>query len=152
VTGDGARLTHIGVCVRDLDRSVIFYRDGLGFDEVGRFEAKETATARLLDIPGIERLDLIYLQRDGFRIELLGYGAHQVAGDGRPRPMDQLGLTHLSFSVNDPQAFAARIEAHGGRLLAERSVVFSGGNQGLMAVDPDGNLIELVERSTPRRA
>ena len=30
--------SHIGICVSDLERSLTFYRDGLGFEEGPRFD------------------------------------------------------------------------------------------------------------------
>ena len=54
-------------------------------------------------MPGL-MLDLVYLQRDGFRLELLGYAAPGPVGDGAPRAMNALGFTHLSFRVDDPES------------------------------------------------
>ena len=104
----------------------------------------DDASARLLDVDGLV-LDLVYLQRDGFRLELLGFTGPGSSGEAEPRAMNALGFTHLSFRVDDVDALSAAIVAHGGRLLAERSVVF----RGLILTDPDGTLLELIER-TPR--
>ncbi|MEE2851817.1 MAG: VOC family protein [Actinomycetota bacterium] len=141
----GHRLTHVGLCVGDLDRSLEFYCEALGFDELGRMRADDHATAQLLDVPGLV-LDIVYLQRDGFRIELLGYAAPGVHGNLEPRQMNAVGFTHLPFRVDDPDELIARIERSGGRARPERTVTFEGGNRGLMATDPDGNWLELIER------
>ncbi len=145
----GHRLTHIGICVRDLAVAVEFYCQALGFDKIGEMHVTDDASARLLAVPGLV-LDLVYLQRDGVRIELLSYTRPETTGDGTPRPMNAVGLTHLSFRVDDVDALSAAIVTHGGRLLADRTVAFVGGNRGLMLTDPDGNLLELIERR-PRR-
>jgi glyoxylase I family protein len=142
---DSHRLTHIGLCVRDIHRSVHFYCSALGFTEAGRLSVDDSASERLLDIPGLV-LDLVYLDRDGFRLELLAYTAPGAVGDDTPRKMNELGFTHLSFRVDDVDRLAAAAVAAGGRLLDERTVVFAGGNRGLMLADPDGNLLELIER------
>ncbi len=144
----GHRLTHIGLCVSDLERSVRFYCLALGFEECGRLRVDGHETARLLGVPGLV-LDLVYLRRDGFRLELLSYPAPGVHGKRRPRRMNAVGFTHLSFRVDDPAAFVAGIERLGGRARPERTVTFEGGNRGLMATDPDGNWIELIERMRP---
>ena len=34
------RLSHIGICVSELERSVCFYRDALGFQELSRLQVK----------------------------------------------------------------------------------------------------------------
>ena len=45
----GIRLTHVGLCVRDLDQSCEFYCDALGFEEIARMHIEDSATAKLLD-------------------------------------------------------------------------------------------------------
>jgi catechol 2,3-dioxygenase-like lactoylglutathione lyase family enzyme len=139
------RLTHIGLCVRNIEESAEFYCAALGFTKVGELHVDDDASARLLDVAGLV-LDLVYLQRDDFRLELLGYAHPGTTGDAEPRAMNSLGFTHLSFRVDDIDALATAIVAHGGRLLADRTVSFGGGNRGMMLADPDGNLIELIER------
>lgn len=146
---DGRRLTHIGLCVRDIGLAAAFYCTAIGFEEVGRMKVDDAASARLLDVPGLV-LDLVYLQRDGFRLELLGYDSPGSVGETGPRPMNGLGFTHLSFRVDDVDDMLDAIVANGGRMLQDRTVTFDGGNRGVMATDPDGNLLELIERN-PRR-
>jgi catechol 2,3-dioxygenase-like lactoylglutathione lyase family enzyme len=139
------RLTHIGLCVSDIDRSIEFYCRALGFTEKARMKVDDDATGTLLDVPGLA-LDLVYLERDGFRLELLGYTAPGTQSTDAPRQMNKVGFTHLSFRVDDPDLLVAAIVEHGGRLLVERTVTFEGANRGLMLMDPDGNLLELIER------
>ena len=65
--------------------------------------------------------------------------------------MNAVGFTHLSFRVDGPEEIdelVARIERCGGRAWAERTVAFEGGGRGLMTSDPDGNWLELIERSS----
>lgn len=139
------RLTHVGLCVRDLNRAVEFYCGALGFEEIGRMTIDGAETAQLLDVADLV-LDLVYLQRDGFRLELLSYPSPGVSGDGEPRQMNALGFTHLSFHVDDADGLIARLKGAGGQAWPQRTVTFGGGNRGLMATDPDGNWLELIER------
>lgn len=139
------RLTHVGLCVTDIARSAEFYCTALGFTNIGAMHVDDAASARLLDIDNLV-LDLVYLQRDGFRLELLAYPASGATSDGSPRRMNVLGFTHLSFRVDDADALTEAVIEHGGQLLADRTVVFAGGNRGLMLTDPDGNLLEIIER------
>ena len=74
------RLSHIGICVSELERSVLFYRDVLGFRELSRLRIKGPEPERLLHIAGGE-LQAVYLQRDGTRIELV-----QAPGDPAKLP------------------------------------------------------------------
>jgi catechol 2,3-dioxygenase-like lactoylglutathione lyase family enzyme len=145
MTGPGThRVTHLGICVRDIARSVTFYEGALGFEEVGRMRAEGHDTATILSVPGAV-VDLVYLERDGLRIELIEH-ASGATGDGAPRPMDRLGLTHLSIRVDSIDDLAGPIVANGGAVLPETAVTFEWGNRGVMALDPDGTRVELIER------
>lgn len=149
---NGHRLTHIGLCVTDIGRSTEFYCNALGFTEVGQMRVDDEETARLLDVPGLE-LELNYLERDGFRLELLGYSAPGTVREGNsPRAMNMPGFTHLSLRTDDPDGLAAAVVEHGGRLLGERTATFHGGSRGMMLTDPDGNLLEFIERRPQQRS
>ena len=137
-------LTHIGICVSDLERSLAFYRDVLGCKEVGRLVATGAKTDRLLALSATE-LEAVYLERDGFRLELLHYRSPGHRGPSAPRPMNQLGLTHLSLRVEDMEAVCAAIEAAGGTVLLDRCDLEKDPARVEMVTDPDGLLIELIE-------
>ena len=139
------QLTHIGICVSDLARSLAFYRDVLGLREVGRLSTGDAATGTILEVAGA-KLELVYLERDGFRLELLHYPSPGHVGDGKRRAMNALGLTHLSFAVDDLDAAARAIEDAGGRVLPATRATFQSGNRGIFTLDPDGTRIELIER------
>lgn len=149
MTGGSHRITHIGLCVADLDRSIAFYRDAIGMEEVGRMTVPDGVTAALLDLPSSD-MELVYLQRDGVRIELLWHRGLPALGAGEPREMNRTGFTHLSIRVDDIEDLAGRITDAGGTVVAASVVTFDGGNRGIMALDPDGTRIELIERVTDR--
>jgi catechol 2,3-dioxygenase-like lactoylglutathione lyase family enzyme len=112
---------------------------------VGRYSVGDEATGKILEVEDVA-LELVYLERDGVRIELLYYPAPGHVGTGERRPMNALGLTHLSFAVDDLERVARSIEGAGGRVLEGTRTVFKSGNRGLFALDPDGTRIELIER------
>src|SRR5947209_5040775 len=91
------RLTHIGICVGDMERSLRFYRDLLGFVWEHELRVAGEPTDTLLRLRGSD-LHAIYLTRDGVRIELLDFAS--PAAPAKPaRVMNEVGLTHLSFRV-----------------------------------------------------
>lgn len=139
-----ARLTHIGLCVSDLARSLRFYVDGMGFEEIGRMYTDEPDSGRILEVPGAG-VELVYLSRDGFRIELIDFRQPGVETAGR-RPVNLVGLTHLAFRVDDLEAWCDRLRSAGGTVLEPTASRFQTGNRGIMVVDPDGTRIELIER------
>jgi len=139
------RLTHLGICVSDLERSRRFYEQALGFRVVGTYSAGDAATATILELDGV-KVEMVYLERDGWRIELLHYGSPGHRGDGERRPMNGLGLTHLSFAVDDLDSVAEAAQRFGGRVLPSTRATFQSGNSGLFLLDPDGLRIELIDR------
>jgi catechol 2,3-dioxygenase-like lactoylglutathione lyase family enzyme len=138
------RLTHVGVCVSDLERSLRFYRDGLGFAHEHDLEVAGEPTDTLLRLRGVE-LKAVYLTRDGVRIELLHF-ASPPAPPARARTMHERGLTHLSFRVADLDATLTALRATGERILEETIIRFPDfGAAACFITDPDGQLIELVQ-------
>jgi catechol 2,3-dioxygenase-like lactoylglutathione lyase family enzyme len=139
------RLSHIGICVSDLDRSVRFYRDLLGFKRVGELEIGGEPTSTLLQIDDVD-LHAVYLERDGTRIELLHYKRPGATGDGSPRLMNQRGLTHLSLRVDAFADLLRSLESAGVRVLAKTKIEIPAFEAAAVFVtDPDGTLIELVQ-------
>jgi catechol 2,3-dioxygenase-like lactoylglutathione lyase family enzyme len=143
------RLTHVGICVSDWERSLRFYRDVLGFQYVSELQVAGEPSNTLLQLDDVD-LRAIYLERDGFRIELLYYASPGHQGEARPRPMNQLGLTHLSLRVDDLAATVEQLARQDVRVLEDRRIdVPEFGAAAVFVTDPDGTLIELVQAPEP---
>src|SRR5207237_9225856 len=83
--------------------------------------------------------------RAGGRIGLLRF-ARPPAPPASPRAMNQHGLPHLSFRVADLDATLAALRAAGERVLDETVIRFPAyQSAACFIVDPDGQLIELVQ-------
>src|SRR4051794_20739104 len=129
---------HVGLCVRDRGRSRRFYEGLLGFQFWWEIEPPDDRTATLLGLPEPLGVHATYLLRDAFVLELIDYSAREVH-DGAERVMDQVGLTHLSFSVSDLAGVLMRVVAFGGAVV--EATVTEGS---AMIRDPDGQLLELL--------
>jgi catechol 2,3-dioxygenase-like lactoylglutathione lyase family enzyme len=137
--------SHVGICVSDLDRSVRFYCDGLGFEKAETFEVGQEF-ARPLEVAGQVECTSQFVRLGGFAIELLYYASPGVTGTPS-RTRNQLGITHLSFYVDDIEGAIPRVVAAGGTLLPETrfgeddpasiDIVF--------LTDPDGTRVELMQ-------
>ena len=139
------RLSHIGICVSELERSVAFYRDALGFEEISRLQVSGPESARLLQLEG-GAVQAVYLQRDGTRIELLYYPQAGHQGARMPAPMNRLGLTHLSLRVADLDAVVtAVVSLDGACLAATRIDNDAWRSKAVFVTDPDGLRIELLQ-------
>jgi catechol 2,3-dioxygenase-like lactoylglutathione lyase family enzyme len=139
-----ARITHVGIGVSNLERSLRFYRDLLGFTWEHELDVEGEPTDTLLRLRGT-KLHAEYLTRDGVRIELLHF-ASPPAPPRPERPMNQYGLTHLSFRVTDMDAVLDALRAAGERVLEDTVIRFpEWQSAACMIVDPDGQVIELVQ-------
>jgi catechol 2,3-dioxygenase-like lactoylglutathione lyase family enzyme len=135
--------SHLGICVRHLERSLRFYCDGLGFQKTETFEMTD-AFGKALEVEGKIAGTSQFIRRGGMRIEFLAY--HSPGTSGEPaRRRNQLGITHLSFIVEDVDAAAKHLVACGGKLLpATRTGSDPAATQLVFVADPDGVRIELM--------
>ena len=127
---------HVGQATADLATAVAFYENVLGFTVERTLQPPDAATSALLGIEAPVGLDVAYLRRGPFVLELM-----QFRREGNPpwreRVFNEPGLTHLSISVVDLDEAAAKVEAYGGTVVGAFPYA-------LMVRDPDGQLIELL--------
>ncbi len=135
---------HIGQVVTDLGRARRFYEEVLGFRFWYEMTLPDEPSARLLGLEPPLGARTAYLVLDGFVLELIQFSARQVSSPERPRTMGDLGLTHLSVSVEDIEATARRVVEYGGRIVEESNVGVA-----LFVRDPDGQLLELLSSGYP---
>lgn len=137
-------LSHIAFCVRDVDKSLAFYRDVLGM-KITKDQIEDTSTGGLTHT--------YKHQRNTRRTVHLGWGqdpflvmtshpGDQV--DGEPIKLDQVGVSHLSFSVNDVRALADELIAKGVEIAGgiEAFADAQGNVRTFFAFDPDGILVQ----------
>jgi lactoylglutathione lyase len=129
---------HVGLCVADRERSRRFYEGLLGFRFWWELDAPDEGTDQLLQLEKPVGLHATYLVRDGLVLELLDYSGRQVHA-GPARVMDQVGLTHISFSVSDLGGVLEKLGEFGGAVV---EATVSAGSA--MVRDPDGQLLELL--------
>ena len=123
-------LGHVVLRVRDLKRSLAFYRDTLGLKEVARYGAR-----------------MVFLSCGENHHDL----ALQEIGQGAPAPNPAaVGLYHLAFKVGDRLQdlveMKQRLEQAGIRILGASDHNVS---KALYVLDPDGIEIELYTDEDP---
>ena len=124
-----SRLLHTRYRVEDLERSVRFYKDVLGLDEVRRHKSPRGSELVFLKAPGSEET-----------IELCAFPA---SGPVRV----QADLTHLAFEVESLAAFGEHLRSHG-MAYSDGPTYKPDGSGGFAFIDaPDGYEIELIQRS-----
>ncbi|MFP6599181.1 MAG: VOC family protein, partial [Deltaproteobacteria bacterium] len=128
----------------DLERSLAFYRDVLGFEKRSELAVEAEDADRLLDLKGV-KLNAVYLERDGARIELLQYDSPNTTGDAAPRAMNARGLTHISLRVDDLPTLIGELRGKGIEILPGTWIDYRDAGIGAVFItDPDGTRIELV--------
>lgn len=143
---DTVRFSHCGLCVGDLATSLRFYTEGLGFEVAEGYDLGDEIAATLEVPPGVE-LRSQMIVRDGVKLELLGWTAPAVEGTPA-QARNQLGLTHLTFDVEDMPAVEARLVSLGATVLESTRTHIDMGVATLdllFLADPDGTRIELME-------
>jgi len=129
---DRLSLDHIAITVQDMERAVTFYRDLLGFEVLGQLLLNEGT------------FKLVYLQAGAARIELFAF-TEEGRRDDTPDRNEDLGFKHVAFTVDDVDAVARRLKAHDVPFTVE-PVDAPGGVRLAFFRDPDGNLLEIVDR------
>ena len=131
-------INHVGLCLRDLDRSRRFY-EALGFEEALDMAVPDDPMHRLVQLEKPVGLRAVYLTLGSFVLELLHF-AEQAPPAREARVMNEVGLTHLSIGVEDLAAARATVDDNGGEVLADTDVGVA-----VMVRDPDGQLVELLD-------
>ena len=136
-----ALVNHVGHCVTDLERSRRFYVEAIGFKPWFDLQPPDEPSSRLLRLSTPLGMNCAYLRLGDFVLELLEFTSSGTVAT-EPRVMNETGLTHLSFAVDDVPAACERVEALGGTVLADTDL---GG--AIFVRDPDGQLLELLHAS-----
>jgi catechol 2,3-dioxygenase-like lactoylglutathione lyase family enzyme len=143
-------LHHTGYTVDDLERSLGFYRDLLGMQEVARQEKQGGYLAEIVGYPDAHvRMAHLRVRGGEHMLELFEYvaPAGRAASDALA-PVDT-GTPHLCFAVDDLQGLYERLLDAGVDTFVSAPVeVDTGVNQGALALylrDPDGVPVELFQ-------
>jgi lactoylglutathione lyase len=122
------KLLHTRYRLNDLDRSVTFYKDVLGLEEVRRHKSPRGSELVFMKAPGSEELiELCYFPNSG---------PVQVQPD----------LTHLAFEVESLEEFGKHLAARGLK-YSDGPTYKEDGSGGFAFIDaPEGYEIELIQR------
>jgi len=136
------QLEHIALSVADLDRSIAFYRDKLGFTVMRILETRGDALlGTIVGVPGA-RARIAHLQFGANMLELFEY----VEPRGQPIPQARRqadhGWIHIGFHSDDVRSDAARLKQQDVRFVSE-PVEFRPGVWLAYFYGPDGEVCEL---------
>ena len=136
---------HIGIVVRDLDRSLAFYRDLLGLEIVRQMDERGPFLDAILGMDGAKvRTVKLAAAGDGVQIELLAFTEPAPQIGGAPG-LTRVGPTHVAFTVDDLDGLHQRMAAAGTQFTTRPQTSPDGRAKVAFCRDPDGTALELVE-------
>ena len=140
---------HTGFQVADLERSLAFYRDVLGFEVAFAWNPRAPYIEELVGYPGVDlHSAILRLPNSDVFLELLEYrGVEREPVDTRTA---NPGTAHIAFFVDDLDSLYERLTAQGVSSVSRPVTPTIGPNQGGRAVyliDPDGIRVELIQSS-----
>jgi len=135
---------HTGIVVRNLEGSVKFYC-ALGFVENNR----DTEEGVFIDtVVGLQNTKLEWVKLkapDGYLLELLQYHSHSEQKEIVKQKSNQLGCSHLAFSVDDVDTICEKIKEIGGSIVNSPALTNDKKVKVAYCHDNEGNLMEIVE-------
>ncbi|MGE0212892.1 MAG: VOC family protein [Parvibaculaceae bacterium] len=150
---------HIGIQVRDVERSAAFYVEKLGFEQVARWSMSKPYVQKIVGYYPDVTLEIAMLTIPGSDVflEILEYvGVEKTPVDPS---LANPGTAHFSVFCDGLDDFHARLVNEGVEFLSDVQRPDGGPNQGGRIVclkDPDGIRVELAETrnrgdGSPRR-
>lgn len=133
---------HYGIVVSDMEDSLSFYRDTLGMDLLDRFEQESAAFSRAVDVDGA-RVELAFLDADGFVVELIDYHTPEGTDANAGVESNDVGAAHFCIAIAD--ADEAYEELRDEVAFVSPPQELDNGVKLAFMRDPDGNVVELLE-------
>ena len=129
-------IDHIGIITNNLQQSVEFYTDVLGFSISAKIEMDDAG------------FSAIFVEKNGSKIELIGYrGIITERSEGVEIKMGGSSIPindHITFTVDEIAATVTELKEKGVEFGLE-PIQVEGGMKIAFFKDPNGMLIELVE-------
>ena len=147
---------HTGITVSNLERSLDFWQNVLGFEFSHRAHQTSEMASEITGVAGAEIKLAVVKTPGGHKIELLEY----LAPPDRKKHVDpstslrtslrpcDVGSVHIAFTVDNLDAVLQRIAAFGWKAAGKPQTLTAGPNAGKRVVyvlDPDGTTIEFME-------
>src|ERR1700730_6251050 len=139
---------HTGITVSNLERSLEFWRDVLGFEFSHSAHQTGEMAEQITGVKGAELKLAVVKAPGGHKIELLEY----LAPPDRKQHVDlrpcDVGHVHVALTIEHLDAVLEKIAASGWKAAGKPQTLQTGPNKGKRVVyvrDPDGATIEFMQ-------
>ena len=142
---------HTGITVSNLERSLEFWQNVLGFEFSHRAHQTSEMASEITGVAGAEIKLAVVKAPGGHKIELLEYLAPPDRKHVNLRPCD-VGSVHVALTVDKLDAILEKIAASGWKAAGKPQTLKTGPNAGKRVVyvrDPDDTTIEFMEMPKP---
>ena len=136
-------IRHTGIVVVDLEASLHFYRDLLGFQIAKQMEESGDYIDKILSLRNVKVTTVKMVAPDGHMIELLKFHTHPR--ELRSREICDIGITHIAFTVEGLNSDCDRLKVEDVPFIAPPQLSPDGYAKVTFCRAPEGTLIELVE-------
>jgi catechol 2,3-dioxygenase-like lactoylglutathione lyase family enzyme len=144
---------HTGITVSNLERSLAFWRDVLGFELSHTAHQKGELAQEITGVRDAEIKLAVLKAPGGHKIELLEYLAPADRKRVSHRPCD-VGSVHVALLVEDLDTVLAQIAASGWKAAGKPQTLTAGPNAGKRVVyvrDPEGMTIEFMQQPSQQQ-
>ena len=141
------KIRHTGIVVEDLEISMRFYRDWLGFEVSKQAEESGTFIDAILGLEAVTVTTVKMTAPDGQLIELLKFHTHPK--QHRSRSVCDIGIAHIAFTVSDVDCEYERLSRNGIPFFSRPQTSSDGFAKVAFCKAPEGTFVELVEELGP---
>ena len=134
---------HSGIVTDDLESSLKFYGDFLGFTEIRRMEEHNPFIATVLGLEGVDVTTIKMSDPGGGQIELLHFKSHPK--EKGEREINDIGISHVAFTVDNVNQLYENLQNSGVPFISSPRLSEDGGATVAFCSAPEGTFIELVE-------
>ena len=141
-------LSHVALCVSDMERSLEFYRDFIGMEPIMDLDISDDRIRRVLGIAEA-KCRIVHLKLGRAVLELFQYSC--PAGENRAAGLHQYdqALTHIGFDVSDLDRHVEDLKKKKIEFLGE-PVEIRPGVSVVYFRGPDGEVCEFRQQPTSR--
>jgi catechol 2,3-dioxygenase-like lactoylglutathione lyase family enzyme len=137
-------IRHVGLVVADLEKSLRFWCDTMGFVVSRQMEESGAHIDAMMGLKNVKVTTTKLADPDGNLLELLYFHSHPDKPQWEGKPYST-GFTHIALTVQDLDETLRRLKLVGASVPAEPQLSPNGQVKVIYASGPEGVLLELVE-------